>query len=109
MRMKKWMASLTFLSVLTALIFIIDLYFPRGLSFGVLYSIPIFLTHFAGRKRYAFIFACVATLFIIIDFFFSPWWGTPFLIVAGNRVLSVFVVWLIAFSSMRRIRTEVML
>ncbi len=92
---------------LTAVFLATDLLVPLGKALIVLYILVVLLAGQTGTPRIPIAFAALSTLFIGIGWVVAPVIHTSDpAFVATNRLLALFVVWVIAVTIAFRLRTE---
>ena len=83
--------------VLMALVFIWDIFFPLGAADDMLYVALILLTLWFHEMRYTLVAGAVATLLIILGYYFSTSSADIITTVLTHRVLAIFSVWIAVF------------
>ena len=93
----KQKTGLIFLSIIALLgvVFYLDLNMPLGYAGGVPYVLPILLTWWTARKRWAIYTAVVASILTIAGYHISPDGGTEWIVLA-NRTMTILVIWVTA-------------
>lgn len=92
--------ALAICAVLMALIFAIDLQLPLGVAGGVPYVAVILVSLWIHDTRFVIIFAVLCSLLTLLGFFFSPYGGELWKVMA-NRALALFVIWITALLIIR--------
>lgn len=82
-------------SVISVLIFLIDLNITLGIAAGVPYVATVLLGIWFSRRAETIAWALICTVLILIGYYFSPA-GGEFWVVAANRGLAIFAVWVTA-------------
>ena len=95
---------LTCVAVLTAAIFLLDLFFPLGFAISILYFTPIWLTLRPHWRRITLLQVSVCTLLILHGFFWSP--PGPVIMDLVNRTIGVATLWGVVLLGLRQQRTE---
>ncbi len=85
-----------FIWISVVIIFIVDIFTPRGYSDWIGYVIPLILTIWIVEERILIWITIVATIFTVIGFFLSPA-GIEIKISIINRVVGIVIIWLTAF------------
>ena len=91
--------------VLGAGIFILDLWLPRGVAEGVLYTTLVLLSLWSPRGQFTLMVATGATVLTILGFVFSPP-GSVLWLAVLNRLLALFTIWVVAILLLLRKREE---
>ncbi|MEH6473141.1 MAG: ATP-binding protein [Halopseudomonas sp.] len=87
-------------SLLSLIIFVIDLSIPLGVAGGVPYVLVILLALQASNNRYASIFAWADTLLTLAGLYFSDTGGIYWMVLA-NRALAIFAIWVTALLGLK--------
>lgn len=95
---------LTCVAVLTAAIFLLDLFFPLGFAISLLYFTPIWLTLRPHWQRITLLQVSVCTLLIMLGFYWSP--PGPVIMDLVNRAIGVATLWGVVLLGLRRQQTE---
>jgi len=95
--------------VLTVGIFIVDLLTPVGVAVSVLYVVPLLMTFLSLRERDPLYFCIAATALLWADLYVKPA-GLLLQYSVLNRVLGMFVLWLLAWGllKLKRIQSELL-
>ena len=93
------------LTVLSGLIFTIDLMLPLGVAGGVLYGAPVVLSLRGIRRQTTLYAASLAAALILLGYAFSPSGGIPWM-VAANRALSLGAVGVVAILGLKGRQSE---
>jgi hypothetical protein len=83
--------------VVMAIILIIDLFFPLGVTVSALYVIPLILSLLADDRRLTVRLACLCSILVGAGTYFSPHAGVPQWIVLSNRLIVQLLIWATAF------------
>ncbi|MBT7944477.1 MAG: hypothetical protein HN719_14115 [Alphaproteobacteria bacterium] len=75
--------------------FVGDLWLPLGVAGGVPYVAVVAVGWWLPRRRHIVFLAFISTVLILAGFWFSPPGGEPW-VVAINRILALFAVWMTA-------------
>lgn len=86
-----------------AAVFLIDLFFPRGVAIGMLYAIPVLLAARSQQPRFTFIFAAACTVLAVLGYIFSAPGAIPWMVLT-NRILSITVLWGVALLSLQHLK-----
>ncbi len=86
-----------------AAVFLIDLFFPRGVAIGMLYAIPVLLAARSQQPRFTFIFAAACTVLAVLGYIFSAPSAIPWMVLT-NRILSITVLWGVALLSLQHLK-----
>jgi hypothetical protein len=86
--------------------FVLDITTPLSMADGALYISIIFLSVWAANKRFTITLAYFSTVLTMVGFLFPHHtFRSPSELVT-DRVLSIVLIWLITFSTMRRIEVN---
>ena len=91
-------AWILFLAVTLTVIFVIDLQTPIGVGVWMFFAVPLGATYFTNRTTLPYLVAAIATVFIVLDFMFSPASITAAWISILNRTFFVLMLAASAFS-----------
>ncbi len=91
--------------VLGMVIFTVDLLTPIGVALPMLYPGIVLLGLWSPYPRFALIAAATATVFSLLDFYFSPFVGVVWIGIV-NRLMAVTIIWVSAIIVMRYKRAE---
>jgi diguanylate cyclase (GGDEF)-like protein len=83
------------IAFLYAAVLAIDLMLPIGLVGGILYVAPVLVTFWFPMRLHSLLAAGLATVFVVIGFFFSPGDAASWEVLA-NRCLAILVIWMTA-------------
>lgn len=73
-------------------VFIIDIQLPLGVGGGIPYELFVMASYWTQKRRYTVATGVLATLLIVVGFFFSMPSGYVAMSIA-NRFMSIFVIW----------------
>lgn len=83
----------------------IDKFIPLGVAIGVLYACVLFLAATSSHYRMPAIVATISSIFIVLGAITSPnIENIPVWMIATNRALSIFIIWMSLFFLLRRRR-----
>ena len=82
--------------VLLGVVFYMDLRMPLGYAGGVPYALPVLLTWWTGKKRWALYIAFIGTALTISGYFLSPAGGEDWIVIS-NRLMALIIIWMTAF------------
>jgi len=86
--------------------FVLDITTPLSMADGALYMTIIFLSVWAANKRFTITLAYVSTILTMIGYLFPHHtFRTPTELIT-DRILAVVLIWLITFSTMRRVEVN---
>ncbi len=89
----------------TLAILLVDFYTELGVATGVLYVIPIALCYFIGGMRTVLWTTIAASILILAGYWISPSGSEAWKVIA-NRILSLFVIWMVALPCFRLLRVN---
>jgi hypothetical protein len=81
----------------TAIILIIDLWLPLGVTVSALYVIPMIISLLSDDRRLTLGLAFLCSILAGVGTYFSPHAGVPPWIVLSNRLIVQFLIWATAF------------
>ncbi|MCW8900767.1 MAG: hypothetical protein OQK75_13495 [Gammaproteobacteria bacterium] len=106
METTKLPVSLILLSMfLMSVIFVIDLQLPLGVAGGIPYIAVVLISLWFQNKNYAIGFAITCTVLILIGFYFSPFGGELWKVLA-NRILAILAIWTTVTLAIKWKRTQ---
>jgi two-component system, sensor histidine kinase and response regulator len=89
--------------VLSTAVFLVELYLPRGVAFGLLYVAVLVLSFSATHKRLILQVAGIVTLLCLIGFALERHaWNTDEAVLVTNTILTIFVIWTTAMLGYQR-------
>ncbi|MGH7254198.1 MAG: diguanylate cyclase, partial [Nitrospirales bacterium] len=93
---------------LAALLFILDLLTPRGLTEAVLYAAVVYLAARSRHRPLVLVVASGSTVLTVLGFVFSPpaIAGMDGWVSIGNRLFSISAIWVTALLALQRIERE---
>ena len=94
-------------SLLTGLIFTVDLVTPLGVAAGVPYVVVVLLTPWLGEKRYTWDAAIGVTLLTVLGFLLAPPGGVLWMVIV-NRGLAIFAIWVTAILILKRAEEDLL-
>jgi len=86
---------------ISCIVFTVDILLPAGVSVGLGYAGIILLGRLSPSPKYYMVTAITGTFLTVLGFLVSPQIGEVWIAVT-NRVLSVIIIWTIAFLCWRR-------
>ena len=86
---------------LSLVILLLDLQIPLGVAVGVLYTGVVLLAEFTGENRFIRRMAAICTVLTLLAWLYKPAGLAVPWMVATNRALSVYVIWLTALLGVR--------
>jgi signal transduction histidine kinase len=96
----------SFLLLLAAALFALDLQLPLGVASGVLYSIVVLFSFWSPHRRLCLVVASLCTVLIVLAFFYSPTLpGIPLWAAVTNLLISIFVLWVPVLFYFEHIKT----
>ena len=88
---------------ISCIVFTVDILLPAGVSVGLCYAGVVLLGKLSPTPRYYIVTAITGTLLTVLGFLVSPQIGEVWVAVT-NRVLTVSIIWTIAFLCWRRMK-----
>jgi small-conductance mechanosensitive channel len=88
--------SITAAFAVAAIVFVIDLRVPLGISIDALYVAPLLISLLADDRSATLALAVVCTILAVVGHFFSPSMGVPRWIAAYDRLIGVLAMWITA-------------
>lgn len=88
-------------SLLTLVLFVVDLLLPLGVAAGVPYISVVLLSLRHEQRRFTVVMAVICSILTILGFFLSPPGGELWKVLA-NRTLALFAIWVTAVLTLQR-------
>jgi signal transduction histidine kinase len=95
----------TLIGLITAAIFVTDLFLPRGAAIGVAYTLPILISLRLESARFTTFLFFIVNVLVIIGYFFSPVSHEAFWIAVFNRTMAFFANAVATFFVVRMTRS----
>ncbi|HTQ98969.1 MAG TPA: hypothetical protein VMH83_03225, partial [Candidatus Acidoferrum sp.] len=91
-----WLAFGLALAVL-----LFDLRIPLGVACGILYTGVVLVAQFTRNSRFIYLTAVISSVLTVIGYWGSPEGGAVHWMVLTNRGLSIYVIWLTAWLTVK--------
>jgi signal transduction histidine kinase len=97
---------ISFILLLTGVLFALDLHSPFGVANGVLYSIVVLFSFWSPHRRLCLVVASLCTVLILLGSFYSPTLsGMPRWTAVTNLLIGIFVMWVPVLFYFEHIKT----